>query len=213
MSPVPFWLVLVLIWPLAVAGKETFTWGDTYEGAKTKVVQLDCLNQDKKQVCCSAVNQSHTLSRGVGTDYERFIHGTSDHDSSAKHAAGKCEVKKQYIPSPYELRDFQFAKDLELIKDAAVRLDKLLTYVTTDEMIVNSTKWLNRVKIHMQSEVTPTPTPDDFEFLSRFHITKVCKQDAGGEIKTEWDEWIEPLSIHARHPFAWIDCGGLTGSY
>jgi len=195
------------------AAEKCVKWGNQFDvPLDTKNIVFDCHKPDGRKVCCAAVNQTFDLTRGVGTDYERFTH-SSDRENVSKRVKGKCEVSKQYIPSPYELRDFQYAKDLQLITDAEVKFDKLLTYVTSDEMIVNSTKWLNRIKVHMQSEITPTPTSDDYEFLSRFHVTKICRLDAGGEVKSEWDEWIEPLSIHARHPFGFGRCRNTIKYY
>jgi len=50
---------------------------------------------------------------------------------------------------------------------------------------------------------------DDMEFLSRFHITKICPTHT-----EEWDEFIEPLTIHARHPHAFASCGnGQMGNH
>jgi hypothetical protein len=43
---------------------------------------------------------------------------------------------------------------------------------------------------------------DDKEYLSRFRITRHCT----GESAQTWWEYIEPLSIHARHPFALGEC-------
>lgn len=81
------------------------------------------------------------------------------------------------------------------------RLDLLLSYVTLDETINNSTRWLQRVKEHSQSEHAAEFSPDDAEFLSRFEYTRVC----GAEVET-WTEWIEPITITARHPFGFGKC-------
>jgi hypothetical protein len=48
--------------------------------------------------------------------------------------------------------------------------------------------------------------PDDMEFLSRFHVIKICPNHT-----EEWDEYIEPLTIHARHPNAFATCGSRQG--
>ena len=202
-----------LVVPAALAANKQIVWGHTSAALiKSENVLFDCIKPDGNKVCCAAVNQSHAWSRGIGIDYERYTHSV-ERKNTPRHAFGKCEVTKEYIPSPYELRDLQYAKDLQSISDINIRRDKLLTYVTTDEMIDNSTRWMNRVKIHMESEVTPPLTDDDFEFLSRFHMTKVCRHDDGRVVKSEWDEWIEPLTIHIRHPFAFADCGALTEKY
>lgn len=59
-----------------------------------------------------------------------------------------------------------------------------------------------RVKDHMASESIPPELPEDRNFLSRFVVTKAC-DDSNGGVQTEaWEEWIEPISIHFRHPFS-----------
>lgn len=206
LAPRSLYLSIFCLLAYVRAAEKCVKWGGQFDvPLDTKNIVFDCYKPDGRKVCCAAVNQTFELTRGVGTDYERFLHIT-DRESVVKRVKGKCEVTKKYIPSQYELRDFQYAKDLESISDAEAKFDKLLTYVTSDEMIANSTRWLNRIKIHMKSEITPAVTADDTEFLSRFHVTKVCRQDSGGEVRSEWDEWIEPLSIHARHPFGFGRC-------
>ena len=114
-----------------------------------------------------------------------------------------CEIIKSYVPSPLELRDYEKAKQIDSmdINNREAKFNALLDYALSDEMITNSTKWLNRVTVHMSSYDSPQITNDDMEFLSRFHVTRKC----GSEI-TEWDEWIEPLTITARHPFGFGRC-------
>jgi hypothetical protein len=60
---------------------------------------------------------------------------------------------------------------------------------------------LQRVQDHMQSEKTPTEIKDDIEFLSRFEFTRTC-----GTNVEKWMEYIEPITITARHPFAFATC-------
>jgi hypothetical protein len=40
--------------------------------------------------------------------------------------------------------------------------------------------------------------PDDDKYLSKFLVTTTCK----GRSPEHWVEWIEPLTVHARHPFS-----------
>ena len=80
----------------------------------------------------------------------------------------------------------------------------------------------------MQSETVPHVSASDAELLSKFIVTRTCypsnnysssssiypvldgsMKSAGvsdwGSIHTNisWEEWIEPLSVHARHPFSY----------
>jgi hypothetical protein len=59
----------------------------------------------------------------------------------------------------------------------------------------------------MQSEVVPVGVKEDMEYLSRFQVTKTCT-GAAAHMSSTWVEWIEPLTIHARHPFALRSCRG-----
>ena len=45
--------------------------------------------------------------------------------------------------------------------------------------------------------------PDDKEYMSRFVVKKTCSSNSQLRPNTtrEWVEWIEPLSVHGRHPF------------
>ena len=164
-----------------------------------------------------------------------------------------CTITKQYHSSPQELRDLAFAKRIARMGKASLtqpspladgtklpqdvhnaRLEALLTYVTSDEVTTNSTRWLERVRVHMQHGLAPLPSEvlkshgisrpipgssgdelnsehhaDDFEFLSRFEVTKIC---SNGETR-RWNEWIEPLTITARHPFGFSSCRNAATAY
>jgi hypothetical protein len=45
-------------------------------------------------------------------------------------------------------------------------------------------------------------TADDFEYLSYFNVSKYCSKN---KLMKNWIEWIEPLTMHARYPFAYGD--------
>lgn len=45
--------------------------------------------------------------------------------------------------------------------------------------------------------LTTIAHPDDAEYMSKFIVTTTCE---GGAYR-QWVDWIEPLSVHARHPF------------
>lgn len=53
-------------------------------------------------------------------------------------------------------------------------------------------------RVDWRSGSDASPHPDDEEFLSKFVVTTSCQGGGGGG---RWVEWIEPLSVHARHPF------------
>ena len=68
----------------------------------------------------------------------------------------------------------------------------------------NSNFIFYRVKDHMASEHIAKELPGDRDVLSRFIVTKTCDDENAhdGVEKTTWEEWIEPLSVHFRHPFS-----------
>ena len=59
------------------------------------------------------------------------------------------------------------------------------------------------MSVHMQSETIEQGNEEDREYLSRFHVISKCgtSEDSSADV-LEWDEWIEPINIAARHPFA-----------
>lgn len=145
-------------------------------------------------VCCAAVNTVNS-TRGVGLD---FIP-----DTKTKRRGKYCVVTKEYFSSPLELYDLALAHKLRASSEVLEeRLHSFMTHVTSPETIDNSTKWLKRIKIHMESEETPTETQDDKDFLSRFVFTRTCNS----KVVEQWIEYIEPLTIHARHPFSFATC-------
>ena len=46
---------------------------------------------------------------------------------------------------------------------------------------------------------------DDWEFLSHFVVTRKSR---AGQLQEEWYEFIEPLTMHSRHPFGYLGCLG-----
>ena len=212
------WCILLLtkssLSSTAKDNKDCIKWGGQFEvPLRSKNVRKDCLLPDGRPVCCAAVlaNSSHPddsikSSRGIGYSYTAAKLQTTavlDTNTERSRAKVRCDVSKIYISSPQEERDLTMSLQLEKITNPEHRLDALLKYVVSDEMVNNSTKWLTRVAAHMQSEYILESTDFDREFLSRFHVTRRC--GAGGEL-TEWDEWIEPINIAARHPFAFSRC-------
>jgi putative hemolysin len=146
--------------------KKCIKWGGQFDvPLRSQNVRKDCALPDGRAVCCAAVfsNISNTedekSSRGIGYGYE----APRSNSILVKEVGKKirCDVTKVYISSPQEERDLHKSAELEKIIDQQQRLDSLLKYVTSDEMMANSTKWLARVKIHMNSEVIPRATDED----------------------------------------------------
>lgn len=194
-------------------------WGGTF-GGKTPLshnVKYDC-SHNGQPTCCALLDDdsptsvhsaqnstSRLLLKGSKTlkalkPFEKTYEKLHDkqHD---KHEM--CTTVKLYIPSPYESAHFAKAEELHEIKDEKNRTRALVAYLQDE--IPASIAWLARVKEHMSSEVVPLATEDDLQYLSRFQITRTCK----GQSRT-WVEWIEPLTVHARHPFGFDQCSDIA---
>jgi hypothetical protein len=213
----------------AAAGNEKCVkWGNTFDvPLNTKNIVLDCTKpEDGRRVCCAAVNSSVArVSRGVGLDYsyqywlnhrlpslqqlppqqpQQQSQQPSTQQQQVHH--GKCEIRKQYFSSPLELYDIELSKQIENITnddDRSKKFEALLNYVTSDEAHDKSVRWLNRVRAHMLQDPLPgQETQEDRDLLSYFLVTRTC----GNGLVESWKEWIEPITIHARHPFGFSTC-------
>jgi hypothetical protein len=205
-------LIFIIININAADQTKCAKWGNTFDvSLLSDNVELSCevpgSTSRKPKVCCEAISNNNVINnRGIGESYinENDINRVKHRDKSVKDGSAQCEITKEYFPSPLELRDFEKSKEIDLLSQLDnfdLRLKTLLDYITSAETINNSSKWLARVKLHMSNENTPPITNDDENFLSRFHITRKC-----GDKIDSWNEWIEPLSIHARHPFGMGTC-------
>jgi len=175
-------------------------------------------------------------TRGVGWAYEPKPPAQGEAEGASKAAAGRgkggavtCTVTKTYHSSPQELRELAAAERISHLGTASLvnpapldsgtklpldvhntRLDALLDFVTLKESVTNATRWLSRVSHHMQSaDPQEVGTDDDYELLSRFEVTKTC---SSGETSS-WVEWIEPLTVAARHPFGFSSCRPAASTY
>lgn len=124
----------------------------------------------------------------------------------ARGAAG-CQIKRQYVPSPYENYNLELAKNLTDVEIDINRKNLFITFCRAE--VDASNIWLERVRVHMETEHVPEGNDDDLKYLSRFVVTKTCTGEGQTELSTTWTEWIEPLTIHARHPFALASCRGV----
>lgn len=210
---------------------ECVKWGNQFavplDGSN---VRLGCSSPAGKPVCCVATSDDAQV-RGVG-------YGMEDDENFTgipANTGGGCSTKKQYFSSAHELREITVAERISKIGAAELaafnengqkdevdsgtrlpihvhssRLNALLSYVTSAESVANATTWLDRVSEHMKSELVPEETNADREFLSRFEFTETCQ---GGKVTKRWTEWIEPLTVTARHPFGFGNCRPAHAKY
>lgn len=147
-------------------------------------------------VCCPFVDPSHD-------DYDKFY--PHHRDVAERHmTVTHCHESRRYIPSQYEMIHYNTSVAIQASGNEEVRRDKLFDFMLQD--IPDSNRWLSRIEVRMKSALGDIEvTADDEKYLSRFEITNVCR--IGEKYKTStWVEWIEPLTIHTRHPFAMGHC-------
>ena len=150
------------------------------------------------------------LSRGAGGGRGSHTYRSHKSEESVNAENGNsfsnhhkhCEISRKYIPSPHELLELDLAYWLQNMTDVEVRWTNLTWLIASDGMLDNSTKWLDRLSDHMKSSEHLLANDVDNEFLSKFHVTATCPDGQ----TDEWDEYIEPLTIHARHPLGFSTC-------
>ena len=226
-------ILLVLQTLLKIKGIE---WGTTFGGIDAKNVKFECALNKLSMCCeafdndygnntisnsdASTSHHHHHISRGIGNDYE-----LKQKDVIKKqHNANNCYINKTYIASEFELLNIDYAVFIDQISDPKEREDKFLEIIYSNEYITNSTKWLARIKEHMSTPpIITAPTIDDYTFLSRFEMSIICTGTGTGASSSNsslhsgsstgehhaphtWVEWIEPLTLTARHPFAMTGC-------
>jgi len=91
-----------------------------------------------------------------------------------------CSVHKKYISSPYEVRHYEKSVELSSIDDDWMKRRDLLSDFIIDD-IPHANKWLRRVHVRMKSpddDGVIEDTSEDYEYLSRFEVTKTCTTTA-----------------------------------
>ena len=85
----------------------------------------------------------------------------------------KCSIFKEYYSSPYERRHYEKALEIAKISDTFERNKKLVDFITSPEEINDSQRWLDRVRLRMNSGLkVPEVSVDDEEFLSKFLVSR-----------------------------------------
>lgn len=195
-------------------------WENVYPGITSSTVSMDCNHMGKK-ICCSALKGQHERINGVPVDLV-----------SSLSREGECITTKEYFPSPYESRHIMKAKEIANAGDLSTRYRMLVEFISSQKEIIAAQKWLSRVKTHMRSNDIGHKSHaniqrlrekiaarkrgkgrrttvsqqhshhDDEEYMSKFVVSTSCS----GGFTNKWVEWIEPLSVHARHPFSMSHC-------
>lgn len=200
--------ILLQSYCFAVESSSCVKWGNSFDvPLEATTVNFSCIHPTThNRVCCEALegySVNSKPSHGVGNAHaynsRQLVEKTS------------CRIQKDYHSSPQELRDLEVAiKISSMDPGKSIRQEALLDYITSQEITVNSTRWLSRISWHMNNIYSSsTPHPDDLEFLSYFKVSKICDDVV---IKT-WIEWIEPVTITARHPFGFGRCRPMAKYY
>jgi hypothetical protein len=161
-------------------------WGTLFNGAvsSNQFPKLGCEFNDKK-ICCSAMES-------VAKKNKKPKNPLHHH----------CSLVKKYFPSPYEKRHLEVAEELAKIPELHNRTIKFIEFIESSEEIDHTKRWLDRVATRQQG-IPLTENDIDREYLSRFRVTRKCSNNAANH---SWWEYIEPLSVHARHPFGLGEC-------
>lgn len=180
-------------------------WAQSFQAIESNIIRKDC-DFNGIPTCCSLLSNSsdlnHTSRFHLYESYKNEIntnHDVISHDINYYNHR-KCHSIREYIPSQYEIEQIKKAKEFLDIKDANTRYYAILDYAFSYEQIEHSRKWLKRVGAHMASSSDPPYSEDDEKYLSRFVQTYNCSHINKVFVR---NEWIEPLTIHSRHPFAW----------
>ena len=198
-------------------------WAETFGGVTSDSLNMSC-SMEGRPVCCSILDQDYNSAwvdenrLKVSIAKKRTKHDLRvefDRESSAI----VCTDTRVYHPCPYELKQIEFAKKLETDFHAPSEesAQKLVEFISSAEAIRESKLWLERVKYHMLN-IAAVSSADDEYILSKFVVTRTC-YDRKASIHTEanitnsWVEWIEPLSVHGRHPNSMQDCSTFKKHY
>jgi hypothetical protein len=210
-----------------------------------------------KPICCALVDRNHEKYSHIyprEKDLENSWQFSSSSSSSSsvnsmlsfknRKSPLICIVTREYIPSPYEISHINKALEIQnsFPDDEEQRREALLDFMFSD--IKHANIWLKRVAELSQTSSSPSsPSEDDFEYLSRFKVTRKCSRDASSSSKRDststatrrkkpgnrsngggsgsgsvssgheysWYEWIEPITVYARHPFSYLQCQPKKG--
>ena len=173
----------------------SFEWGKSFDGlVQTENIKFDC-TFNGYPTCCALLPPADNAKASKESNNMSC--------KSSDPTAGACTVTKKYHPSQYEQTHLTKAYKLDKISNYKKRRKALVSFINSD--VDASNNWLDRVKEHMTSANVPNASKKDFHYLSRFEVTKSCTGKYASHSK-KWIEWIEPLTVHARHPFSMQLC-------
>lgn len=172
-------------------------WGANFGSVQSLNIPYNC-DYNGQKTCCNIIQQSR---HNAGNESVNLMGRGSHHN--------RCSVERTYISSPYEIRHFEMAKTLSTITDFEERRSLLVHFVTSQEEVDSSNIWLKRVQLRMANTLLDQgdATDEDYMYLSRFKVTTYCHDSKRNNITS--NEWIEPITVHGRHPFSVSGCGNV----
>lgn len=183
-------------------------WKRAYDGVRSRNMVADCAQEDGTPICCAAVSSTNKglEKRGVG----REDTGLTSVSLRSRHR-GNCNVSRIYHSSSYEMSHFRLAEELAAIADSTTREIYLLKFLSSPEEIRRNYKWLEYVRRRMRivSIGHEEEHTEEKEILSRFEVSEECWRRDGSTVVSGWTEWIEPITVHGRHPFSFAQCRHL----
>jgi hypothetical protein len=167
--------------------RNLFEWGTVYSGgaiSKQSFPRMDCKYLNKS-TCCSALEKVEPGKLHL----------------SSQSLKSPCQITKEYYPSPYEINQITKAEEIALHEDYDRRLNLFRDFIESPQEIEHAKRWLHRVAKRQGGDPLDENNVDKY-YLSRFKVTQDCPTQPK---KIFW-EYIEPLTVHARHPFAFKRC-------
>ena len=187
---------------------EIAVWGETHGILlESKNVPYDC-QHNKNRMCCSVL-EPRAPSYSIKNRCQRQLNSPNSFSKNIRQKSRSevCKLHKEYISSPYELRHILMAKNISSVMSPDIRRAALVEFITSQDEIDFANIWLKRVRLRMgPGNADVDVTSDDEEFLSKFRITKTCSTGRNSSTNITWYEWIEPLAVFGRHPFALSNC-------
>jgi hypothetical protein len=147
----------------------------------------DCVDPSGLATCCT-YESKHLIHAG----------GNVSHLDKGEVA---CTVTRIYVPSPYETQ--QLAQAIDLCITNKESRPTLIEALLNDTEKLKNVMWVDRVKARMRVEQEAAENHVDREYLSYFQITRTCPSGHANVGSSSWKEWIEPLTMHTRHPLTY----------
>ena len=156
----------------------------------SSTVTYGCITSEKRNLCCELVDETAYNPRLDGLNRLRKFNRRGTHNLT------HCTEDRTYYPSPYEEMNFKLAIQIQQKPASKDRYEALKSHFESAENYQEAEIWLKRIKERMNARNDEMIENEvDWKYLSRFQVELRC-----GSRSYSWNEWIEPLTVHGRHP-------------